>query len=445
MKYFLLLGMLSISSVLAQGEIDAGIQKDLKTAQTKLTEQREKTAEEKVKISTELTEMQQELLLKRRQADISRRSTSDNEASLRELKNREFSSSSEVSKLSEMLRTYGIQHHTKLLPGEKVDSRLDSAFAQETDQNASLLKRLTMLDAGLDRIERQLGGAIVEGNATATDGKVVEGKIAVFGPLMWFSSTDQVVAGSYHVNKNKVAHLNTKDAEAAKQVVAGQEAILDVDITGGKAMALASIDHSLVALIQKGGAWVYPIMGLALLALICAVIKMIQLIGIKQPRKGWADQVAELYLAGDVEAAVELAGEVKHPVAVIMPRCIQAVSTSVEVAEEVLYEQMIGVRDKLRSWLPFIAITAATAPLLGLLGTVSGLIRTFSVITVEGTGEAQSISGGISEALITTLFGLSVAIPAFMLHALLSRKSKGVEQSTERVVLGFLNEVRKKK
>jgi biopolymer transport protein ExbB len=118
-------------------------------------------------------------------------------------------------------------------------------------------------------------------------------------------------------------------------------------------------------------------------------------------------------------------------------------SGAFELAEEVLYERLIPVREQLRRWLPFIAVTAAVAPLLGLLGTVSGLIKTFSVIAVEGTGEAQSISGGISEALITTLFGLSVAIPAFMAHALLSRRAKGIEQKSERLALVFLNEIRK--
>jgi len=77
------------------------------------------------------------------------------------------------------------------------------------------------------------------------------------------------------------------------------------------------------------------------------------------------------------------------------------------------------------------------------LGTVSGLIKTFSVIAIEGTGEAQSISGGISEALITTLFGLTVAIPAFMAHTLLFRRAKGIEQTSERLALVFLNEIRK--
>mgnify|MGYP001953630990 CR=1 FL=1 len=64
------------------------------------------------------------------------------------------------------------------------------------------------------------------------------------------------------------------------------------------------------------------------------------------------------------------------------------------------------------------------------------------MIAVEGTGEAQSISGGISEALITTLFGLAIAIPAFMAHSILSRKAKGIEQNTERITLKFINALR---
>ena len=113
--------------------------------------------------------------------------------------------------------------------------------------------------------------------------------------------------------------------------------------------------------------------------------------------------------------------------------------------EEVLYEQLIGVQNKLQNWLPFIAITAATAPLLGLLGTVSGMIRTFNVITVSGTGDAKPLAGGISEALVTTLFGLVVAIPALIIHALLSRRCQGVIQNTEKLGLTLVNGLRGEK
>ena len=84
-------------------------------------------------------------------------------------------------------------------------------------------------------------------------------------------------------------------------------------------------------------------------------------------------------------------------------------------------------------------MVAATSPLLGLLGTVTGMIKTFKLITVFGTGDARSLSSGISEALITTEFGLFVAIPALIIHALLLRKTKGVLASMEQTAVAFKN------
>ena len=89
--------------------------------------------------------------------------------------------------------------------------------------------------------------------------------------------------------------------------------------------------------------------------------------------------------------------------------------------------------------IPFIAVVAATAPLMGLLGTVTGMIKTFKLITVFGTGDARSLSSGISEALVTTEFGLCVAIPALIIHALLLRRTKGVLASMEQTAVAFKN------
>ena len=69
----------------------------------------------------------------------------------------------------------------------------------------------------------------------------------------------------------------------------------------------------------------------------------------------------------------------------------------------------------------FLSLAAAVAPLLGLLGTVTGMIGTFSVITEHGTGDPRLLSGGISEALITTQFGLAIAVSALLLQAFLRR------------------------
>lgn len=87
------------------------------------------------------------------------------------------------------------------------------------------------------------------------------------------------------------------------------------------------------------------------------------------------------------------------------------------------------------------AITAAAAPLLGLLGTVTGMIKTFNLITIFGTGDAKSLSSGISEALVTTELGLIVAIPALILHGILSRMAKEKLGTLEQTALSFINGV----
>ena len=104
-----------------------------------------------------------------------------------------------------------------------------------------------------------------------------------------------------------------------------------------------------------------------------------------------------------------------------------------------MYEKMLVAKPELEKLLPFLALSAAAAPLLGLLGTVTGMINTFNAITVLGAGDPKTLAGGISEALITTEFGLIVAIPSLLLHAILSRKVKGIIGSMEQTATGFIN------
>ena len=84
-------------------------------------------------------------------------------------------------------------------------------------------------------------------------------------------------------------------------------------------------------------------------------------------------------------------------------------------------QQCIARREHLLFWL---GVSASAAPLLGLLGTVTGMIHTFRLITFFGVGDARLLADGISEALVTTEAGLCVAIPALLCHAWLTRLSK---------------------
>jgi biopolymer transport protein ExbB len=106
-----------------------------------------------------------------------------------------------------------------------------------------------------------------------------------------------------------------------------------------------------------------------------------------------------------------------------------------ETLELRLEEQVLRETAKIEGFLWLIKVVSAVAPLMGLLGTVTGMINTFQIITLFGTGDPKMMASGISEALVTTMLGLVVAIPLVLMHALLASMAKGVttvleEQST---------------
>jgi biopolymer transport protein ExbB len=97
-----------------------------------------------------------------------------------------------------------------------------------------------------------------------------------------------------------------------------------------------------------------------------------------------------------------------------------------EALELHLTEAILGEIPKLGRNLTIIKIISVVAPLMGLLGTVTGMINTFQAITLFGTGDPKLMAGGISTALVTTVLGLVVAIPSTLLYAMLNTRSKNI-------------------
>ena len=103
-----------------------------------------------------------------------------------------------------------------------------------------------------------------------------------------------------------------------------------------------------------------------------------------------------------------------------------------DVMRESIQEAASHVIHELERYLNTLGTIAAVAPLLGLLGTVVGMIKVFAEIMAQGTGNASALAGGISEALITTAAGLSVAIPALVMHRYLTARIDGIVSSWSR-------------
>ncbi len=99
----------------------------------------------------------------------------------------------------------------------------------------------------------------------------------------------------------------------------------------------------------------------------------------------------------------------------------------------ILDERVQHINRRMKDYLALIGVLAAIAPLLGLLGTVTGMIATFDVLSVFGTGNAKAMAGGISEALITTQTGLLVAIPGLYMKGFLDRRAENLIQRVKTV------------
>jgi len=109
-----------------------------------------------------------------------------------------------------------------------------------------------------------------------------------------------------------------------------------------------------------------------------------------------------------------------------------------ESLELKLHEAVLKERPSIESGLNLLKIIAMVAPLLGLLGTVTGMIITFQMITLFGAGDPKAMAGGISQALITTVLGLVVAIPTVLLHTLVSGKAQGILHVLEEQSAGIV-------
>jgi biopolymer transport protein ExbB len=113
-------------------------------------------------------------------------------------------------------------------------------------------------------------------------------------------------------------------------------------------------------------------------------------------------------------------------------------TSDVETLELKLDEAILRESASLDYLLWAVKVVSVVAPLMGLLGTVTGMIRTFQAITLFGTGDPKMMASGISEALVTTMLGLYVAIPLVLLHALVSNTSKGVVEVLEEQAAGLI-------
>jgi biopolymer transport protein ExbB len=231
--------------------------------------------------------------------------------------------------------------------------------------------------------------------------------------------------------------------EAAAQLALGTGGALPFDPTLGNAQKAAAIEETWWQHVQKGGPIMYPMAVLAGAALLVVLGKWLSMLFVRRPARRSVEALLQAVRKGDRNDAIAQAETIGGPAGEMLQAGAEHLGEPRELIEEVMYERVLSTRLRLNGWLPFVAICATSAPLLGLLGTVTGIMNTFNQMTVYGTGDPKTLSGGISEALITTEYGLIIAIPSLLLHAFLSRRARSITDELEKLALKFLAEMRK--
>jgi biopolymer transport protein ExbB len=229
--------------------------------------------------------------------------------------------------------------------------------------------------------------------------------------------------------------------EPAAAFFAGRDGTVPSDPSGGKALKLREAHGTLLAHIQKGGVVAYVIIATGLLAAIMIVQKALDLRRLSAGDPAAVGATLRSVAEGDWAKAEQQTMGLAPTVRELFLVGLENTDGRKEILEEHLQAVLLRQRLHFERRLPMLAVIATAAPLMGLLGTVVGMVRTFALITVFGTGNAAKLASGISEVLVATELGLVVAIPTLILHGFLSQRIQKILSGLERYALEFVTAV----
>jgi len=335
-----------------------------------------------------------------------------------------------------------------LAPGEEplvadrladLQQKLDTAAAAGQGGPAAL----DVAEFLLARTERGLGGHLVAGRAMNADNHLVQdGTLAFVGPEVFFQPAGGGAAGIVRLREgSKQPAFYPQAAWPAAEsaaLFAGKLGSMPADPTGGKALRLQQTGGTVLEHISKGGKVAYAIVVVGFVALLLILHKLMDVAAMKVDASPRVPAFLRAVAGGDRSTAETALAGVRRTTREVFAEGLRHLDEPAEILEERLEAVLLGQRLHFERRLPLLAVIATAAPLMGLLGTVVGMVKTFTLITVFGTGSAAKLSSGISEVLVATELGLVVAIPALVVHGFLAHRINKNLAILERQALEFV-------
>ena len=200
----------------------------------------------------------------------------------------------------------------------------------------------------------------------------------------------------------------------------------------------------MIDFIIRGGIFMYPIILCSIVSLAIFFEKLWSLRRNKNLPVAFLHEISQLLKDNNVSQALQLCQTNASPLSRIFLSGMREYGKKREIIKEIMEE--VGRREAslLERYLEVLSTIANASTLLGLLGTISGMIKIFSVISSENVVNPSNLAGGISEALYTTAAGLTVAIPTIVFHRYISGKSNALIMEMEELSLHLLDLIKEK-
>lgn len=321
--------------------------------------------------------------------------------------------------------------------GVTVSASGDGAEANATSLGEALAAMQTLVaDGGRVRSE--------EGSFFLADGTLTEGTLVKVGRIATYGVSDTGAGPLAPAGQGRLRLANHGTADVAKALQRGGTTppVAGIFLHESLAQPFAEREgRTFGDIVDAGGPVGLVILGLGVIAMLLVLVRGLSLWTLGRSATQALDLLDAPLRSGQLGKAETLAqgiaGFGPHVALAVLGARDRAHSTLDDVASEAL----LGAEPRLQRFGTPIQVIAAVAPLLGLLGTVTGMIATFEVITNVGTGNPKLLSGGISEALVTTQLGLIVAIPALLLGNLLGARAERVREQLEQSALAVLNAI----
>ena len=291
---------------------------------------------------------------------------------------------------------------------------------------------------------------IYPGTVKANDGIELKARILRIGRVasLFLSSQDDRVGillkreESYQWEEGLSESTQRKIREIFKTMSRRNPGLLGIplDVTAGRrSTAEVETTHGVTSYLIRGGPVMNPLILVGLAALIMIGERILFLRKNRMEAGGLMDRLSGYLQEKRYPEAKELLEETPGVLARVLGSGFARIDRGRESVQEAIDEAILSELPPLKRFLSAIGIMGTISPLLGLLGTVSGMIATFNVITRFGSGDPKLLSGGISEALITTEVGLAIAIPVLLLHNHLSNRVEEIISKLEEGSVKFIN------